>query len=66
MLLYTDGLLEHANTEEALFFPCLLELSLRKIKDLSAREICHRLIEDMMSFGELGDDLTLVVVKKSN
>jgi len=66
MLLYTDGLLDHANAEDNPFFPCLLELSLRKIKDLTAREIYFRLIEDMLSFGEPGDDLTLVIVKKNN
>jgi serine phosphatase RsbU (regulator of sigma subunit) len=66
MLLYTDGLLEHANTEENPFFPCLLELSLREVKDLTAREIYFRLIEDMLKYGELGDDLTLVVVKKNS
>jgi serine phosphatase RsbU (regulator of sigma subunit) len=66
MLLYTDGLLDHVNAEDMPFFPCMLELSLRDAKDLSAREIYYRLIEDMMNFGELGDDLTLVVVKKNH
>jgi hypothetical protein len=42
-----------------------LELSLRDVKDLSAREIYFRLIEDMIAFGDLSDDLTLLVVKKN-
>jgi serine phosphatase RsbU (regulator of sigma subunit) len=64
MLLYTDGLLDHVNGEDDSYFPCLLELRLRDVKDLSAREIYFRLIEDMIAFGELSDDLTLLVVKK--
>jgi phosphoserine phosphatase RsbU/P len=64
LLLYTDGLSEHMNAEEASYFPEHVQKKLRQIKNNSAREIFCQLKEDMLTFAKPVDDITFVVIKK--
>ena len=63
LVLYTDGLSEHQNGGQP-YFPGCLEACLREGKDRSARELCDQIVEDVRRFGELEDDLTLVLIKR--
>ena len=63
MLLYTDGLLEHAKGEED-YFPTHLEKVLRETKDSTAREIFSAIREDAQSFARPEDDVSFVVIKR--
>ena len=62
-LLYTDGLAEHSNGIEE-YFPHRLEQKIRQVKLQSAESIFAAIIEDMRSFGEPSDDISLVVIKR--
>jgi serine phosphatase RsbU (regulator of sigma subunit) len=61
LLLYTDGLSEHA---EDSYFPGGVEAVLRDVKERSAREIHDAILADLLAFGPPTDDITLVVVKR--
>jgi len=63
LLLYTDGLSDHFMNAER-YFPDRLEHKLREVKELSAKEIFQRVLEDVLDFGEPADDITYVVIKK--
>ena len=62
LLLYTDGLSEHANGE---YFPSVLENRVAAIQNLSATEICRSLVEDALAHGPAEDDMSLVVIKRT-
>jgi serine phosphatase RsbU (regulator of sigma subunit) len=60
LLLYTDGLSEHARGE---FFPRAVERALAESAQLSAGEICERLRGDLAAAP--ADDISVVVIKKT-
>jgi serine phosphatase RsbU (regulator of sigma subunit) len=64
LLLYTDGLRDHHNGSEP-YFPERLEHVVRTNKFRSAREICEAIEADVRAFGELEDDVSVVVIKRS-
>ena len=64
MLLYTDGLLEHAKGEED-YFPSHLEKVLRDTKDGTSREIFDAIRDDVRAFAPPEDDVSLVVIKRA-
>jgi serine phosphatase RsbU (regulator of sigma subunit) len=63
LLLYSDGLLEHARGNES-YFPNRLEQTIRGVKHLSAADIVGTIIEDLRTFADPIDDVSLVVLKK--
>lgn len=64
LLLHTDGLAEHG-TEQMGYFPNFLEAKLREVKDQSASRIFEAIRQDVLAFGAPGDDLSLVVIKRT-
>jgi len=63
LLLYTDGLQEHKRGDDP-YFPDRLEHTIRGAKHLSAIDIVHTVLDDLRSFANPADDVSLVVVKK--
>lgn len=61
LLLYTDGVSEHANDR---YLPDRLEEQVREVKNGSAREICEAVLADMLASSAPADDITLVIVKR--
>lgn len=61
LLLYTDGLLEHADHA---FFGEAVEPILADSGGESAERICHRLQSELHAWGAPEDDISFVVVKK--
>ena len=64
LLLYTDGLLEHANGTED-YFPKHLEAKVREVKHLSAREIFESIRKHILGFAERTDDISFVIIKRT-
>ena len=65
LLLYTDGLSELSQKEGRAFVPGELETALRASKHLSAKEIFEAVRDRAASFAALEDDMTVVVIKKT-
>ena len=63
LLLHTDGLVEHQRAGED-YFPVRLEDAIRRVKHEPAAAIYRAITEDLLAYGPLSDDLTLVVIKK--
>jgi serine phosphatase RsbU (regulator of sigma subunit) len=63
LLLATDGLVEHGGEG---FFPTALETLLQAAIGESAEIICERIRELVLRHGKPEDDLTAVVVKRTN
>ena len=63
LLLFTDGVTEHANGKES-YAPEQLEKAIRSAKNGSARDIFEAVRDDMMGFARLSDDVSLVVIKR--
>jgi serine phosphatase RsbU (regulator of sigma subunit) len=63
LLLFTDGLQEHARGDES-YFPERLEQTIRGAKHLSAIDIVHAVLDDLRTFADPADDVSLVVIKK--
>ena len=61
LLLYTDGLSEHADDR---YFSGGVERLVREHKGHSAREIYEAIMADALGFDAPSDDITLVVVKR--
>ena len=61
LLLYTDGLSEHADDR---YFSGGVERLVREHKGHSAREIYEAIMADALGFDAPSDDMTLVVVKR--
>lgn len=61
ILLYTDGLSEHA---EGTFFPEQLEKDIAGVIDRPAKQICARLKQKLLTFGEPHDDISFVAIKR--
>jgi phosphoserine phosphatase RsbU/P len=67
LLLYTDGVTEARNDQGVFFGENRLTDLLVKHKDVSAKEIAQRLLEEVQVFsaaGEYSDDKTLVLIKR--
>jgi sigma-B regulation protein RsbU (phosphoserine phosphatase) len=67
LLIYSDGLVEAADTEYVLFGEEALEDALKRYYKMSSKEIALRIIDDIEKYsfnGAYSDDKTLVVVKK--
>jgi serine phosphatase RsbU (regulator of sigma subunit) len=62
LLLYTDGLSEHAGGG---FFPDRVERLLAESAELGASALCDRLREEILAAGAPDDDLSVVVIKKN-
>jgi serine phosphatase RsbU (regulator of sigma subunit) len=62
LLLYTDGLSEHA---EGSFFPHRVEALLAGAPGASAGELCDRIRDGLLAAGSLQDDVTVVVLKRT-
>ena len=63
LLLYTDGLQEHTRGDDP-YFPDRLEQTIRGAKHLSAVDIVHTVLNDLRTFADPADDVSLVVIKK--
>lgn len=63
LLLHTDGLSEHAAGR---YFPTGLERLLGELRDESAQEICVRLRQDLLDWGQPEDDVSVVVIRKTS
>jgi serine phosphatase RsbU (regulator of sigma subunit) len=63
LLLYTDGLLEHARDGES-YFPSHLEAKIRQVKHKGAREIFDQIKTHLLEFAPPSDDISLVVIKR--
>jgi len=66
LLLYTDGISEHADDGGRLYAPQHLEATIRRAKDRSPEEIVAAIREDTERFSTPQDDTSLVVIKKTN
>jgi serine phosphatase RsbU (regulator of sigma subunit) len=64
LLLHTDGLAEHRRPGDP-YCPLHLERKLREVKDGSAREIFEAVTADLRSFSNPRDDISLVVIKRT-
>ena len=64
LLLYTDGLLEHARGTEQ-YFPHQLEQKVREVKHLGASGIFEAIKSHFLSFAEPSDDISIVVIKRT-
>ncbi len=62
LLLYTDGLTEHAGER---YVDERAEALLESVRERSAVDICRRLEEDLLAFAPPEDDITFVVIKKT-
>ncbi len=63
LLLYTDGLQEHTRGDDP-YFPDRLEHTIRGAKHLSATDIVHTVLDDLRTFANPDDDVSLVIIKK--
>jgi serine phosphatase RsbU (regulator of sigma subunit) len=64
LLLYTDGMSEHARNGEE-YFPSRLEAAVRAAKRGTAREVYEAVTADLRAFSPPADDITLVVIKRT-
>ena len=64
LLLYTDGLLEHAMAHE-LYFPHHLEQIVRDVRHESAKDIFETTKKDVLDFAPPSDDISIVVIKRT-
>ena len=62
LLLYTDGLSEHAGGR---YFPVAVEATLARVRDQPAEVICERLKQEVLAFEAAADDISFVVIKKN-
>ena len=62
LLLYTDGLSEHGDGR---YFPERLEALLAELRDRPAATICESIRTDLLAFATPGDDVSVVVIRKS-
>jgi serine phosphatase RsbU (regulator of sigma subunit) len=65
LVLYTDGLSEHADEGERMFVPDELEATIRRTKGRTAHDIYEAVRDRALSFAPLTDDVTVVVIKKT-
>ena len=68
LVLYTDGIVEAANADFNFFGEERLIEEIKKYKSLSSKEICEKILQDVLLFsanGQYSDDKTIVVIKKN-
>jgi serine phosphatase RsbU (regulator of sigma subunit) len=65
LILYTDGLVEHARAGEH-YFPRRLERAVRELKDVSAREMVEAIREDLLDFSRPADDISFIAIRRSS
>jgi serine phosphatase RsbU (regulator of sigma subunit) len=63
LLLYTDGLSEHARNGEP-YFPQRLERTIRGVKHCAAKDIFQAIRADALDFAAPSDDISIVVIKR--
>jgi serine phosphatase RsbU (regulator of sigma subunit) len=63
LLLYTDGLAEHARGDQE-YFPARLEAVIREAKQGTAREVFEAVKTDLTAFNPPADDISLIVIKR--
>ena len=63
LLLYTDGIAEHARVDEE-YFPTRLEAVIRQAKAGTAHEIFEAVKADLVAFSPPTDDISLIVIKR--
>ena len=63
LVLHTDGLSEHASGD---YFPGRVEELLVDCAGASAAEICDRLREDLLAHAAPEDDLSVVVIRRTD
>lgn len=67
MVLYTDGIVEAANTKFEFYGEDRLREVILNSKNFTSKEICAHIIEDVQKFatrGKYSDDKTVVVIKR--
>jgi serine phosphatase RsbU (regulator of sigma subunit) len=64
LLLYTDGLSEHSDESDRLYFSTKLEETLKQVKFQAAKDIYFHIKEDLLNFGRPNDDISFVIIKK--
>jgi len=64
LLLHSDGLAEHGQKHDG-YFPHHLERKLREVKHQGAREIFDAVREDLQTFADRSDDISIVVIKRT-
>ena len=64
LLLHTDGLADHGQKHDA-YFPHHLERKLGEVKHLGAREIFDAVSDDLRTFANPSDDISIVVIKRT-
>jgi serine phosphatase RsbU (regulator of sigma subunit) len=64
LMLYTDGLLDHARDGDP-FFPEHLERKVREVKQESASSIYDAIKTHFLSFSNPSDDMSMVVIKRT-
>ena len=69
LVIYTDGIVESANEKFELYEEKRLENIIRKSINLSPREICYAILDDVQKFStkdsKYQDDKTLVVIRRN-
>jgi serine phosphatase RsbU (regulator of sigma subunit) len=65
LFLYTDGFSEHEKGSSK-YTDSALEATIRKSKHLKARQIYEAIMQDFTDYGQPIDDVTLVVIKKTD
>jgi serine phosphatase RsbU (regulator of sigma subunit) len=65
LLLYTDGLLDHAREGEE-YFSARLEQKVREVKTQPARQIFEAIRTDALNFAAPSDDISFVVIKRTS
>jgi serine phosphatase RsbU (regulator of sigma subunit) len=64
LLLYTDGLVEHASGNER-YFPNHLEQTVRDARHETARAIFEAIKTSLLAFAPQSDDISVVVIKRT-
>jgi serine phosphatase RsbU (regulator of sigma subunit) len=64
LLLYTDGLLDHARGNEG-YFPSHLERVVREVKHKPAKTIFETIKTSALDFATPSDDISIVVIKRT-
>lgn len=67
LILYTDGIIEAANSNFEFYGEERLKTAVKKLKNMSSKDICHNILDEVQKFnanGKYSDDKTIVVIKR--
>ncbi len=64
LILFTDGLMEHGIGNGVPYIENELENIVKKVKNLSSREIYNKIEADMQQYAEPSDDVSFIVIKR--